>query len=124
MGRTSGFGMLVVCGGSSSCWGEDNQRSWVVLLSPRAYSKRPFPSVLFAYFLFLPLFPVTVVSAERATGFCSFSMRGRADRCCAFTHHLLCWKGCAGFLQDQPPPSLLLLQPLWSSPLTFRCADG
>lgn len=32
---------------------------------PGADSRRPFPSVLFAYFPFLPLFPVTVVSLQR-----------------------------------------------------------
>lgn len=36
----------------------------MVLLSPRADSKKPFPSVLFAYFLFLPRFPVTGLCRE------------------------------------------------------------
>lgn len=42
MGRTSGFGMLVVCGGSSSCWGEDTRCPGWCSYPPGLIAKDPF----------------------------------------------------------------------------------
>ena len=94
------LGVPVVCGGSSSWGGVPEVHGWS--FTPRAESRRPFPSLL----CLLP-YPSALprhcgLSAERATGFFSFSIHGQADPSSpAFTFHLLCRNGCAGFLLDQ-----------------------